>query len=193
MSHLPRQSQNDEKLQELILFVANRSQGDERFGSTKLNKILFFADFLAYMRLGKSITGHMYQRLPNGPAPRKMLPAIRRMESMKTLAMQSRDHHGRIQKVPIALRKAELSSFTSDEIAIVTEVLDALRNKNAKGVSSLSHQFAGWQLAKDGDDIPYEVALVEFKKPRKKDIQKALTMRGELAAMRSECGQSDAS
>ncbi|MBI3839122.1 MAG: SocA family protein, partial [Planctomycetia bacterium] len=183
---------DDDKLQELILFVASRSEDDQRFGSTKLNKLLFFADFLAYVKLGKAITGHTYQKLENGPAPRAMLPIIKRMIAEETLAIQERDHFGRTQKVPIALRQPNLKRFSSDEVAIITEVLDAFRRKNAKGISTLSHQFAGWKLATEGEDIPYEVALVQFKKPRKKDIEKALEMRVKLAALRRESRQSDA-
>jgi hypothetical protein len=188
----PPEAPDDRKLQELILFLAYRSEDDPRFGSTKLNKQLFFADFLAYVKLGKAITGHVYQKLPNGPAPRRMVPIIRDMVGAGSLAIQERDHFGRTQKVPVALRQADLQRFTSDEIAVVTEVLDTLRRKNAKGVSGLSHQFAGWKLAKERETIPYEVALVAFKKPRKKDIEKALAMRVELAALRRKSRQSDA-
>jgi hypothetical protein len=183
---------DDAKLTELILFMASRSQDDPRFGSTKLNKLLFFADFLAYVKLGRAITNHPYMRLPNGPAPKAMVPILKQMVSAKSLAIQERDHYGRTQKVPIALREASLSRFSPEEIAVVTEVLDALRRKNARGISSLSHQFAGWKLARDREIIPYEVALVQFKKPRKQDIQKALAMRVELAALRRESGRSDA-
>ncbi len=188
---VPRKPDNA-KLEELILFIASRSEDDPRFGSTKLNKLLFFADFSAYVRLGTSITGHTYMRLPNGPAPRAMLPTIKRMVVAKLLAIKERAHYGRTQRVPIALRDAEVRLFSAEEIAIVTEVLDGLRRKNAKGISSLSHQFDGWKLAKDREDIPYEVALVNFKKPRKKDIDRALGMRVELAALRRESRQSDA-
>ncbi len=183
---------DDEKLQELILFVASRSEVDPRFGSTKLNKLLFFADFSAYQRLGQSITGHIYQKLPNGPAPRKMVPILKRMVAARSLAIKERDHYGKTQRVPIALRQARLKRFTSDEIAIVTEVLDSLRKTNARDISTLSHQFPGWKLAAPGEDIPYEVALVEFTKPTKQDLRKAIEMKAELAAMRMECERSDA-
>jgi hypothetical protein len=182
---------NDAKLKELILFVASRSQDDPRFGSTKLNKLLFFADFLAYVKLGKAITNHPYMRLPNGPAPKAMVPIVKQMVRAQSLAIQDRDHYGKTQKVPIALREADLSLFSSAEIAVVTDVLDACRKKNAKGISSLSHKFAGWKLAKDRETIPYEVALVQFKKPRKQDIEKALAMRVELASLRRESRRSD--
>ncbi|HZQ34888.1 MAG TPA: hypothetical protein VFD32_03070 [Dehalococcoidia bacterium] len=45
------------KLGELILYVAEKSSDDPRFGATKLNNILFFSDFLAFGQLGRSITG----------------------------------------------------------------------------------------------------------------------------------------
>jgi hypothetical protein len=184
---------NDAKLKELILFIALRSQDDPRFGSTKLNKLLFFADFLAYVKLGKAITWHEYMKLPNGPAPRKMVPIRQEMIEAKSLAMQERDHYGKAQKVPVALREADLSVFSATEIAIVTEVLDAFRKNNAKGISSLSHKFAGWKLAADRETIPYKVALVQFRKPRKTDVGMAVAMRVELAALRRESGLADGS
>lgn len=183
---------NDAKLRELIVFIASRSQNDPHFGSTKLNKLLFFADFLAYGKLGEAITNHQYMRLPNGPAPRRMKPILDEMVAAGVLAIQERDCYGRTQKVPLALREADVTLFSSSEIAIVTEVLDAFWHKNAKGISSLSHKFDGWKLAKDRETIPYEVALVEFKKPRKVDIKKALAIRGELASLRRESRRPDA-
>jgi hypothetical protein len=32
----------DERLAELLLFIAKKSEGDRRFGAVKLNKIIFF-------------------------------------------------------------------------------------------------------------------------------------------------------
>ena len=175
---------DDEKLAELIIFISYRSGDDPRFGSTKLNKLLFFADFLAYVKLGEAITKHVYMKLPNGPAPRSMLRIIKQMIADKTLAIQERDHYGRTQKVPIALREAKLSLFSAEEIALVTDVLTTFRSNNAKGISELSHKFDGWKLAGDKENIPYEVALVRFKKPTKQDFGKALAMRDELAFLR---------
>ena len=68
---------DDEKFKELVLYVCHKSAGDAPFGATKLNKLLFYADFLAYKQLGSAVTKHAYQRLPNGPAPRAILPILR--------------------------------------------------------------------------------------------------------------------
>ena len=40
-----------DKFRELILYIAQESEGDPNFGATKLNKILFFCDFLGLPRL----------------------------------------------------------------------------------------------------------------------------------------------
>lgn len=192
MGRDPTKNPDDAKLRELILFIAQRSADDERFGSVKLNKLLFFSDFTAFQRLGTSITGHVYQRLDKGPAPKKFIPIKNAMVEKRELAMASRDFHGRPQKVPIALRNPNLKLFSAEEIAIVTEVLEALWRKNAKGISTLSHRFAGWELANDGEPIPYESALVQIATPRKRDIKKALEMGEELIALSKEFPRSDA-
>lgn len=61
-------------LKELIVYIANKLALHPKFGATKLNKILFYSDFIAYAKLGKSITGEKYQKLPLGPAPKYLLP-----------------------------------------------------------------------------------------------------------------------
>ena len=58
-----------EKLAELVIFFASESEKDRLFGSTKLNKLLFLADFLAYGYLGSPITGARYIHQKRGPTP----------------------------------------------------------------------------------------------------------------------------
>lgn len=181
----PTKAPDDKKLRELILFIAQRSADDVHYGYTKLNKLLFFSDFSAYAALGTSITGHAYQRLPRGPAPKQMKPIVDRMVDDRVLAIQEEEYHGQTQKRPVALRAANLKPFSAEEIAVVTGVLETMRKKNAKGISTLSHRFAGWKLAKERELIPYEVALVQFKKPRKRDLQRALDMGDELTSLRA--------
>ncbi len=48
---------DEDKLTELVLYVAKGLQHDPQGGATKLNKCLYFADFSAVRRLGHPITG----------------------------------------------------------------------------------------------------------------------------------------
>ena len=60
----------------------------------------------------------------------------------------------------VPLRGADLTVFSAEELATIDKVLDDLRGLNARQVSDLSHEEAGWRLVGFGDDIPYEAALV---------------------------------
>lgn len=187
----PNRDPSNDKLQELILFIARRSEDDPRFGSVKLNKLLFFSDFTAYAELGRSITGQAYQRLENGPCPKQLIPVTKQLEKAQAFAIRTDECYGRTRKIPIALREADLSQFSAEEIAIVTDVIAKLWKKTAKGISSLSHRFPGWDLAVDRELIPYQTALVRFRKPRRKDIDAAMAMEDKLASLRRECPPSD--
>ena len=48
---------DERKLTELIVYVADRLADDRAGGSTKLNKVLFFADFAHVRQHGTPITG----------------------------------------------------------------------------------------------------------------------------------------
>jgi len=149
-----------DKLRELVLYVCTASDSDEAFGSIKLNKLLFYSDFLHYLQYGTPITGQEYQKLKNGPAPRQMLPLLNDMQTADQLAIAQRSYFGLTQRRPVALREADLSRFSAQEIAIVDHVLRSFQKHNGMEISELSHNFAGWQLAEEGETIPYSSALL---------------------------------
>jgi len=149
-----------DKLRELVLYVCTASEGDEAFGSVKLNKLLFYSDFFSYLQHGVSITGQEYQKLKNGPAPRLMLPLLNDMTELEQLAIAERRYYGHPQKKPVALREADLSRFSAQEIAIVSHVLRTFQNYNGMQISEFSHNVLGWQLAEEGETIPYSSVLL---------------------------------
>jgi hypothetical protein len=150
----------DSKLKELILYVAQKSADDPRFGATKLNKILFFSDFLAYGELGRPITGVRYQRLDHGPAPVRLLPAQRELETEGAVQLVEVAHYTWTQKRLTPTRRADLSTFSATEIAVVDEVVDWLREFSATEVSALSHLERSWQIVADREEIPYEYVFL---------------------------------
>lgn len=154
-----------DKFRELILYVARESQEDPRCGSVKLNKILFYADFEAYRRLGTSISGEEYQKLERGPAPRRLLPTVDDMVRRGWCAWASREYFGFPLKKLIALRDPDASIFSGEEIALVHQVIRDLWELNATEVSDLSHRFAGWQAAELGETIPYKTVFVDQARP----------------------------
>jgi len=149
-----------DKFKELILYIAQESEYDPTFGATKLNKILFFCDFLAFRAYGKSITGQRYFKLPYGPAPRALKPAIKELVDEEACIEVSRTHFGKTQHRIVVRREANVEVFAPYEVAIAGAVLRTLRDNNAQEVSDLSHHFIGWQAAEMQEDIPYETIFL---------------------------------
>lgn len=151
---------NDKKLRELILYISRHSEGDQYFGATKLNKLLFYSDFAAHLYLGKSITEHEYQVLPQGPAPRQLVSIRNQMVQDKELHIRESDSFPFTQKIPLALRKPDLSVFNGEEIALVDDILAQCRQLSAAQINEKSHQFINWCLVEDGETIPYSMVLI---------------------------------
>jgi hypothetical protein len=172
-----------DKFRELILLVAELSEGDRPFGATKLNKLLFYIDFLAFLLHGKAVTGQRYQKLENGPAPRALVPVTKEMEAQEEIAFVTRNYHGKEQRRIVALRSPDLSGFSGQEVQLINDIIEECRGKSAAEMSEMSHQFIGWELAELGEDIPYEVALVGTKKPSKEVLREAT----KLESMAKEC------
>lgn len=156
---------NDEKkLEELIVYISDQCEAHPLFGSIKLNKILFFADFLSVQATGKSITGAEYQKLVRGPAPRRMKPILKKLEADESIVLWSRPVIAggaiRQQKRPIARRKPDLKSFDGAEIGLVDTVIAQLKHMTAGEVSDMTHDHFGWRLAKLNETIPYSTAFL---------------------------------
>lgn len=178
------QTYNLNKMKEMIVYIADRSALDDRFGATKLNKILFYADFIAYKELGKPITGSPYQRLRNGPAPVKLLPAQDALVMEGRVSVETRAFHGWTQKVTKAKTPANLKEFSEPELQIVNDVIESLWKETATGVSDMSHEFIGWKLARNGEEIPYCVALVKAPDPTDALVSRAREVANTEAAKR---------
>lgn len=174
------QEYRDNKLRELILYIAMESEGDETFGATKLNKLLFFADFIAYVESGHSITGEEYQAIQLGPAPRRLVPVREQMLHDGDIAIRETDFHGHRQDRILALTNADLHEFTAQQIALVSHLIREWWGKTATQISRQSHQFAGWRYAELGETIPYEVALVGRREPTAEEIRRGEALQ-ELA------------
>lgn len=151
---------DDKKFEELVLYLASRCEEDPTYSATKLNKLLFFADFFAYASLGEPMTGHRYQKLPNGPAPVALLPVVSRMTERGDCQWEEHPYFGRTQRRLVAKRGADLSWLSDEQQSLVDDLVERLWGVSATEVSELSHEYPGWQAMGMQEVIPYETIFV---------------------------------
>jgi hypothetical protein len=153
--------ESDRKLGELILYVSEKSAYDLFFGSVKLNKILYFSDFLAYGNRSESITGAEYRHLKQGPAPTRLVEVRDALVAAGDLAIQPIQFpDGKTQYRPVNRRKADISQFRPEHIEIVDWVIEQLKGLNATETSDLSHLELGWRLTREYETIDYRTVFL---------------------------------
>jgi len=167
-----RDMDSDLRLRELMLYVAQRCSDDPTFGATKLNKILYFSDFISYLNDGRPVTGTEYMAQQHGPVPRRLLPVRQELESAGEAAIEKRTRLNYEQHRLVPLRDPDLSLFSAREISIVDQVIERLKGRPAWQVSLLSHGMA-WNVPQEGESIPYQAAFLSSEPLTPEDIARA--------------------
>lgn len=144
---------NKEKFTELVLYIAENAE-DEDFGAIKMQKALWKADFVAFARLGKSITGAEYIKLENGPAAKRFKPILQEMKDARIAEEAYQVVGGYDSWRVVALRPADPEKFTKQELAIIHSAVAWVRSKTAKALSRESHGW-GWEAVEMKEMIPY--------------------------------------
>jgi hypothetical protein len=159
------------KFRELVLYIAERSTDDRKFGTGKLYKILFFSDLKAFGILSRAITGANYHRLDHGPAPIEGDDVLREMEAEGEIERtKARYLNHPLMKVR-PLRSPDHSLFSDEEIEIVDAIVEELRYVAARYSPELSHLERAWEFAGDHQVIPYGVVYISDRKPTPREFE----------------------
>jgi hypothetical protein len=165
----------DQRLRELIVYVAGKFLTCEFFGVVKLNKTLFHSDMLSFRRHGQPITGNKYKKDERGPVPVHIKPIQDKMEARNEIRVVPEDKYGREQRRVVPLRRPDLTLFSGRDIAIVDEVIERLWNKTGTQVSQESHGVQ-WNTRALEDLIPYEASYLSDEPVTPADVERTAAL-----------------
>lgn len=124
---------------------------------TKMNKLLFYADFIHYKKHGYGITGITYRALPFGPVPQQWgtlyssLPGIDMEEFVYPTGQSG------IKLVSTGINE---NNLTESELLTIERVCILFANMSAGEISATSHLEKGWLENKDSRSaISYQEAF----------------------------------
>jgi uncharacterized phage-associated protein len=151
-----------EKMAAMVAYFAARA---DNLYKTKLYKLLFFADFVNFYRLGKSISGSRYVHLPYGPVPDGY------EETLETL-----NHYGVVDVTKenssdlIRSGESQAKGFLKvEEIETLEWILENYGGMSASQLTEVSHRERAYTNTRTGEEIAYEYAKFLSKLPPKKD------------------------
>lgn len=159
------------KFYNTILFFLKKGE-HPTLGKVKLAKLLFFADALAYHRLGHTITGKDYIKLPLGPVPVDYEEEMALMEENGLIRKRFRPTTRRQQESYIPCKRANLNVFTKKEAEIMMEVVKILRNEFTNDIVNLSHKLLPWDIIDIGELISFELFGLDNEEALKLKLKK---------------------
>lgn len=120
---------------------------------TKLNKFLFYADFLHTKHFGDPITGLSYVRLQHGPVPNKYELIFATLDLAGDIAIHEVVEGERISYLHLAKRAPDITAFARTELEVLMRVQREFEKVDATRISQRSHQEEAWTMTKPGHRV----------------------------------------
>ena len=143
-------------LKAMMMFFVSQPGGVLK---TKLNKLLWYADFLHYRLHSVSISGAKYIHLPFGPVPSNYDRHLTSLITEKAVVPEEIEFPGEMTGENLTSEQAPdfdcLSDTASPVLAAVWKQFDDLGSKR---ISDLSHEEEGYKSTEEGEAISYEYA-----------------------------------
>jgi len=149
-----------EKLYNMILFFSK----PPGVFKTKLNKLLFYADFRHFRDFTLSISGTRYAHVPFGPAPDEFsihygfLNSKGNIESTEWEGYYSVGDEPIVGEIITAKKQPNLNLFEERELDVMLAVKKDLGHMSSKELSDLSHDEDAYRETQNGDLISYTYA-----------------------------------
>jgi hypothetical protein len=142
------------KLYNLILFFCKNG-----VLKTKLNKLLFYADFKHFKEYAIPITGAQYAHIPFGPAPDNYEMYFASLNAQRAIEFVEEVYPaGYVSEIVKASNDPNLAIFSASELRIMSSVAEDFAKHNASEITEFSHGEMGYQETSNGDLISYAYA-----------------------------------
>lgn len=145
-----------QKFAQVVLFFAQKI---DQLWKTKLNKLLFYADFLNFRESTVSLTGARYLKFNHGPVPQDyemLFWSLKESGLINIRVAQAIDYSGELIQ-PLA--EFDPDVFTKKELDVLEQVVQKYGNFNSRKIREVSHEEKGWIETNFSDAIPYHFAL----------------------------------
>lgn len=154
-----------EKFKALVLYVIWRTSHTDAFGTTKLNKVLWFSEARSFEAFGKPIAGETFVRDKFGPRSKNVRTICAELEDeglIETFTERVFDYEATRYR---SLHPADTTQFTAEELGLVDWWIKQVAEKHtATSISQLSHDY-GWEIARMGEELPLRALLASRIRP----------------------------
>lgn len=109
---------------------------------TKMNKLLFYIDFLSYRERGFAMTGLCYRAIDFGPVPDRWDRVYSEFDEIRQEPRPIGEYEG---NVLVTDAEVDDSCLSDDDKQIITAVCNHFGNCTSREISAISHKEPAWQ------------------------------------------------
>jgi putative zinc finger/helix-turn-helix YgiT family protein len=132
-------SPNLEKARQMVLYFSKRCAPF----TTKLNKLLFYSDFLNFSKYGYAISGISYQAIQRGPVPYRYDSLYINTSDIVTIEdVFFEDKSG---ERFVTDKEFNANLFSKEEIESLDTVFDRFKGVKTKDIVDISHEESAWK------------------------------------------------
>jgi len=134
---------NREKTKKVILFFAERQSPYK----TKMNKLLFYTDFVHFRNMAQSITGLKYAAIPRGPVPNHFEYLFEAFVEEGIICKETTmTTYGEVEQIlPSGKEHFDPSFFSASELEALDYVANTFKNTSASEIAEISHREPAWK------------------------------------------------
>lgn len=131
---------NFDKVANYVLFFAEKLQPLK----TKLNKLLFYSDFLNFKQTGFAISGCNYRAITLGPVPSHFSELFGLLEDQGFIQIEHEVLDRGVGERFVPGKDFDASLFTEQELDSMQKVVNAFQDYRTKEIVDLSHEETAW-------------------------------------------------
>jgi putative zinc finger/helix-turn-helix YgiT family protein len=147
---------NIEKARQMILYFAKRCMPF----TTKMNKLLFYSDFLHFSKCGYAISGISYQAIQRGPVPYRYNSLYENASDSDLITIEDVYFDDKAGEKFVTDKEFNVNVFSKEEIQTLDLVFERFKDVKTKDIVDISHEEPAWkENIEEMALIPYTYAF----------------------------------
>ena len=143
------------RLKNIMLYILNRC---DEVWCTKMNKLLFYTDFMSYRERGMAMSGLSYRAIDFGPVPERWDRVYSEFPEVRQELRQVGDFVG---SVLIASAEPDYAMFTDAELKVLDSICTHFSKMSSREISRISHDEDAWlNHHEKHEHIPFDDAYM---------------------------------
>jgi transcriptional regulator with XRE-family HTH domain len=148
-----------QKLQNVLLYLLEKTAGKANAGESFISRLLYFADFNFYELYEEHLSGMSYKKQSFGPYPIELIQVLDKMIEDGAIKKVKTKFQGSFISRFIPLEQSNLHYLKASEKEVIDHVIEQMGNWTTNKINEYAKKDMPYLATKEGDVISFEMAF----------------------------------